>query len=116
MHLQVAWCLHAIDGENPSETCIDELLSKQSSLFDQLYYYLVVLPTYQKEGRSTTVLSCRVSLVISERKKYQEHVGVSPWLHWIGLIDLLVCFVFRSASLLQRCGACLRSQNILQQD
>ncbi|CAD6252982.1 unnamed protein product [Miscanthus lutarioriparius] len=42
MHLQVAWCVHAIDGENPSETCIDELLSKQSSLFDQLYYYLVV--------------------------------------------------------------------------
>jgi cohesin complex subunit SA-1/2 len=62
MHLQVAWCLHAIDGENPSETSIDELLSKQSSLFDQLYYYLVVLPTYQKDGRSTTVLSCRVRL------------------------------------------------------
>ncbi|KAG2563862.1 hypothetical protein PVAP13_8KG371000 [Panicum virgatum] len=59
MYLQVAWCLHVIDGENPSETSIDELLSKQSSLFDQLYYYLVVLPTYQKEGRSTTVLSCR---------------------------------------------------------
>jgi cohesin complex subunit SA-1/2 len=68
MYLQVAWCLHAIDGENPSETSIDELLSKQSSLFDQLYYYLVVLPTYQKEGRSTTVLSCRVRLLNSELK------------------------------------------------
>ncbi|KAG2563871.1 hypothetical protein PVAP13_8KG371000 [Panicum virgatum] len=66
MYLQVAWCLHVIDGENPSETSIDELLSKQSSLFDQLYYYLVVLPTYQKEGRSTTVLSCRVCIITVE--------------------------------------------------
>ncbi|KAG2559025.1 hypothetical protein PVAP13_8NG075300 [Panicum virgatum] len=66
MYLQVAWCLHAIDGENPSETSIDELFSKQSSLFDQLYYYLVVLPTYQKEGRSTTVLSCRVCIITAE--------------------------------------------------
>jgi hypothetical protein len=54
--------------------------------------------------------------VISECKKYQEHVGISPWLHWVGLNDLLVCFVFRSASLLRRCGACLRSQNILRRD
>lgn len=66
MYLQVAWCLHAIDGENPSETSIDELLSMQSSLFDQLYYYLVVMPTYQKEGRSTTVLSCRVCIITAE--------------------------------------------------
>ncbi|KAG2563864.1 hypothetical protein PVAP13_8KG371000 [Panicum virgatum] len=66
MDNEVAWCLHVIDGENPSETSIDELLSKQSSLFDQLYYYLVVLPTYQKEGRSTTVLSCRVCIITVE--------------------------------------------------
>jgi cohesin complex subunit SA-1/2 len=63
MYLEVAWSLHAIGVENPSETSIDGLLSKQSSLFEQLYYFLVVLPTCQKEGRSTTVLSCRVSLL-----------------------------------------------------
>ncbi|XP_062196989.1 sister-chromatid cohesion protein 3-like [Phragmites australis] len=90
MHLQVAWCLHAIDGENPSETSIDELLSKQSSLFEQLYYYLVVLPTYQKEGRSTTVLSCRVCIITAEmwclfkKSKYSstrlESLGYLPQL------------------------------------
>ncbi|KAM3312666.1 hypothetical protein ACQJBY_032482 [Aegilops geniculata] len=50
MFLEVAWCLHAIDVENPSETSVEGLSSKQ-----------------------------------------------------------------RSAPLLQRCGACLRSQSILQQ-
>uniref|UniRef100_A0A0E0KZD2 Cohesin subunit SA-3 n=1 Tax=Oryza punctata TaxID=4537 RepID=A0A0E0KZD2_ORYPU len=66
MYLQLAWCLNAIDGENPSEASIDELLSRQSSLFEKLYYYLVVLPTYQKEGRSTTILSCRVCVITAE--------------------------------------------------
>ncbi|CAM0874072.1 unnamed protein product [Alopecurus aequalis] len=66
MYLEVAWCLHAIGVENPSETSIDGLLSKQSSLFEQLYYFLVVLPTCQKEGRSTTVLSCRVCIITAE--------------------------------------------------
>lgn len=114
MYLQVAWCLQAIDGENPSESSIDELLSKQSSLFDQLYYYLVVLPTCQKEGRSTTVLSCRVRLLNSKLEKYQYHISMPPWLHWAD--RLISSFSFRYASLLQRCGVCLRSPNILQQD
>jgi len=35
---------------------------------------------------------------------------------YIGLIDLFVFFAFRSASLLQKCGACLKSPNILWQD
>nr|CAB3490450.1 unnamed protein product [Digitaria exilis] len=93
MYLQVAWCLHAIDGENPSESSIDELLSKQSSLFDQLYYYLVVLPTYQKEGRSTTVLSCRVCIITAEmwclfkKSKYSstrlESLGYLPQLDMV---------------------------------
>uniref|UniRef100_A0A0A9A2B4 Stromal antigen, putative n=1 Tax=Arundo donax TaxID=35708 RepID=A0A0A9A2B4_ARUDO len=90
MHLQVAWCLHAIDGENPPDTSIDELLSKQSCLFEQLYYYLVVLPTYQREGRSTTVLSCRVCIITAEmwclfkKSKYSstrlESLGYLPQL------------------------------------
>ncbi|CAL4982923.1 unnamed protein product [Urochloa decumbens] len=93
MYLQVAWCLHAIDGENPSEASIDELLSKQSSLFDQLYYYLVVLPTYQKDGRSTTVLSCRVCIITAEmwclfkKSKYSstrlESLGYLPQLDMV---------------------------------
>ncbi|KAM0866466.1 hypothetical protein ACQ4PT_042621 [Festuca glaucescens] len=66
MYLEVAWSLHAIGVENPSESSIDGLLSKQSSLFEQLYYFLVVLPTCQKEGRSTTVLSCRVCIITAE--------------------------------------------------
>ncbi|KAL6653770.1 hypothetical protein ACP70R_008694 [Stipagrostis hirtigluma subsp. patula] len=90
MHLQVAWCLHAIDDKNPSETSIDELLSKQSSLFEQLYYYLVVLPTYQEGGRSTSVLSCRVCIITAEmwclfkKSKYSstrlESLGYLPQL------------------------------------
>ncbi|KAG8067397.1 hypothetical protein GUJ93_ZPchr0005g15585 [Zizania palustris] len=90
MYLQLAWCLHAIDGENPSEASIDELLSKQSSLFEQLYYFLVVLPTYQKEGRSTTILSCRVCVITAEmwclfkKQKYSstrlESLGYLPQL------------------------------------
>ncbi|KQJ87493.1 hypothetical protein BRADI_4g11510v3 [Brachypodium distachyon] len=90
MYLEVAWCLHAVNDQNPSETSIDELLSKQSSLFEQLYYFLVVLPTYQKEGRSTTVLSCRVCIITAEmwclfkKSKYSstrlESLGYLPQL------------------------------------
>uniref|UniRef100_A0ACD5WVP7 Uncharacterized protein n=1 Tax=Avena sativa TaxID=4498 RepID=A0ACD5WVP7_AVESA len=90
MYLEVAWCLHAIGVENPSETSIDGLLSKQSSLFEQLYYFLVVLPTCQKEGRSTTVLSCRVCIITAEmwclfkKSKYSstrlESLGYLPQL------------------------------------
>ncbi|KAK3120632.1 hypothetical protein QOZ80_9AG0691210 [Eleusine coracana subsp. coracana] len=93
MYLQVAWCLHAIDGENPSQESIDELSSKQTSLFHQLYYYLVVLPTYQKEGRSTTVLSCRVCIITAEmwclfkKSKYSstklESLGYLPELDMV---------------------------------
>ncbi|TVU23845.1 hypothetical protein EJB05_26228 [Eragrostis curvula] len=93
MYLQVAWCLHAIDGENPSEASIDELSSKQRSLFHQLYYYLVVLPTYQKEGRSTTVLSSRVCIITAEmwclfkKSKYSstklESLGYLPELDMV---------------------------------
>ncbi|KAM0928949.1 hypothetical protein ACQ4PT_001917 [Festuca glaucescens] len=90
MYLEVAWSLHAIGAENPSETSIDGLLSKQSSLFEQLYYFLVVLPTCQKEGRSTTVLSCRVCIITAEmwclfkKSKYSstrlESLGYLPQL------------------------------------
>ncbi|TVU49773.1 hypothetical protein EJB05_01109 [Eragrostis curvula] len=66
MYLEVVWCLHTIDGENPTEASIDVLLSKQCSLFEQLYYYLVVLPTCQKDGQNTFVLSCRVCIITAE--------------------------------------------------
>uniref|UniRef100_A0A453HVW3 Uncharacterized protein n=1 Tax=Aegilops tauschii subsp. strangulata TaxID=200361 RepID=A0A453HVW3_AEGTS len=93
MFLEVAWCLHAIDVENPSETSIEGLSSKQRSLFEQLYYFLVVLSNYQKEGRSTTVLSSRVCTITAEmwclfkKSKYSstklKNLGYLPQLEYV---------------------------------
>lgn len=63
MYLHVAWCLQSIDSENPAETSIRELSSKQSVLFEQLYHFLDTLPKVSSEGRNRSVLSYRVSFI-----------------------------------------------------
>ncbi|TVU49759.1 hypothetical protein EJB05_01095, partial [Eragrostis curvula] len=93
MYLETVWCLHAVDVEDPSEASINVLLSKQRSLFEQLYSYLMVLPTYQKEERSTNVLSCRVCIITAEmwclfkKSKYSstslESLGYVPLLDMV---------------------------------
>ncbi|XP_078178938.1 sister-chromatid cohesion protein 3-like [Carex rostrata] len=66
MHLSVVWSLHTIDGENPDETSMETLLSKRNTLFHQLYSFTETLLDDQSEGRSTSVLSCRVSIITAE--------------------------------------------------
>jgi len=62
MYLHVAWCLESINGENPSEPSVTSLLSKRTTLFEQLEYFADILSKVQKKGRSDSVLSYRVSL------------------------------------------------------
>nr|CAD1829659.1 unnamed protein product [Ananas comosus var. bracteatus] len=88
MYLHVAWCLQSIDSENPAETSIRELSSKQSVLFEQLYHFLDTLPKVSSEGRNRSVLSYRVCIIIAEmwclfrKSKYSstklESLGYSP--------------------------------------
>ncbi|XP_073008392.1 sister-chromatid cohesion protein 3 isoform X1 [Typha latifolia] len=66
MYLHVAWCLHSVDSETPSEASISTLLSKRSLLFEQLYYLLETLSKVQNDGRSRSVLSCRVCVIVAE--------------------------------------------------
>ncbi|KAJ6827296.1 sister-chromatid cohesion protein 3 [Iris pallida] len=66
MYLHVAWCLQAIDGENPSEESVTALLHKRNTLFEQLEYFTDTLCEVQKEGRSGSVLACRVCGISAE--------------------------------------------------
>lgn len=61
MYLHVAWCLHSIDNENPSEASVSSLLSKRNTLFEQLDHYLHTLLEKQ-EGKNRSLLTSRVSL------------------------------------------------------
>ncbi|KAJ4785945.1 Cohesin subunit SA-3 [Rhynchospora pubera] len=66
MYLNVVWSLHAIDGDNPDEAFMEALLSKRNMLFQQLYSFTETLLEAQSEGRSTSVLSCRVCIITAE--------------------------------------------------
>lgn len=66
MYLHVAWCLESINGENPSEPSVTSLLSKRTTLFEQLEYFADVMSKIQKKGRSESVLSYRICGILSE--------------------------------------------------
>ena len=61
MFLHVAWCLHSIDNENPSEASVSFLLSKRNTLFKQLEHYLHTL-LEEREGKNRSLLTLRVGL------------------------------------------------------
>ncbi|OVA11427.1 STAG [Macleaya cordata] len=67
MYLHVAWCLRSIiDEENISRGSLDSLLSKRSTLFEQLEYFLNTAPEVREEGRYGTLLACRVCCILAE--------------------------------------------------
>lgn len=93
MYLHVAWCLQSLDSENPTEACITALLLKRNTLFEQLDYFAETLPEVQKEGRSGSVLSSRVCIILAEmwclfkKSKYSatrlESLGYCPDLSFL---------------------------------
>ncbi|XXG54284.1 hypothetical protein AAC387_Pa03g2208 [Persea americana] len=65
MFLHVAWCLHSIDNENPSEASVSFLLSKRNTLFKQLEHYLHTL-LEEREGKNRSLLTSRVCTILAE--------------------------------------------------
>ncbi|KAJ0975649.1 hypothetical protein J5N97_017614 [Dioscorea zingiberensis] len=66
MYLHVAWCLQSIDDENPTEASLTSLLSKRTTLLEQLHYFTTTIPEDHKEGRSRNVISSRVCIILAE--------------------------------------------------
>ncbi|XP_010244638.1 PREDICTED: sister-chromatid cohesion protein 3 isoform X2 [Nelumbo nucifera] len=67
MYLHVAWCLQCIiNGENISEASLTSLLSKRTTLFEQLEYFLHNPPKSQEDGKKVNLLACRVCTILAE--------------------------------------------------
>uniref|UniRef100_A0A5B7CBP1 Putative sister-chromatid cohesion protein 3 isoform X2 n=1 Tax=Davidia involucrata TaxID=16924 RepID=A0A5B7CBP1_DAVIN len=67
MYLHVAWCLHSvINSETVSEASLSSLLSKRTTLFEQLEYFLHTLPEVQVQGKHGNQLACRVCTILAE--------------------------------------------------
>ncbi|XP_058083552.1 sister-chromatid cohesion protein 3 [Magnolia sinica] len=66
MYLHVAWSLHSVDSENPSEASVSSLLSKRTTLFEKLEYFLHTLLEVGEERKSGGLLSSRVCIILAE--------------------------------------------------
>ncbi|XP_052211559.1 sister-chromatid cohesion protein 3 [Diospyros lotus] len=67
MYLHVVWCMHSIiNTETVSEAFLNSLLSKRTTLFEHLQYYLEHPPKVQVEGKSSGHLVCRVCTILAE--------------------------------------------------
>lgn len=64
MYLHLAWCLHSIvNSETVSEASLSSLLSKRTTLFEQLQYFLNTFAEAEKVGKNGNQLCCRVSIL-----------------------------------------------------
>lgn len=64
MSLHVAWCLHAIiNSDTVSEESLSSLLSKRTTLFEQLEHFLYAHTEVQEEGKRANQPACRVSIL-----------------------------------------------------
>ncbi|XAR61268.1 hypothetical protein NMG60_11034916 [Bertholletia excelsa] len=67
MYLHVSWCLHSIvNSETVSEESLLSLLSKRTTLFELLGYYLQTPPEVQVDNKCGNQLACRVCAILAE--------------------------------------------------
>ncbi|CAK9185210.1 unnamed protein product [Ilex paraguariensis] len=67
MYLHVAWCLHSIiKSDTVSETSLSSLLSRRTTLFEQLEYFLHTPPGAQDVSKGGNQLACRVCTILAE--------------------------------------------------
>ncbi|RVX20901.1 Sister-chromatid cohesion protein 3 [Vitis vinifera] len=67
MSLHVAWCLHAIiNSDTVSEESLSSLLSKRSTLFEQLEHFLHAHTEVQEEGKRANQPACRVCIILAQ--------------------------------------------------
>lgn len=65
MYLHLAWCLHSIvNSETVSEASLSSLLSKRTTFFEQLQYFLNTFAEGEKVGKNGNQLGCRVSILL----------------------------------------------------
>lgn len=70
MYLYVAWSLHSVvNSEVVSEASLRSLLSKRTTLFEELEYYLNIPPLVEG-SKSGNQLACRVSVPPSPLGRY----------------------------------------------
>lgn len=62
VYLHVAWCLQSIiNSESVSEASLSSMLSKRSTLLEQLEYFLHTPPGVQEDGNQGNQLASKVS-------------------------------------------------------
>lgn len=67
MSLHVAWCLHAIiNSDTVSEESLSSLLSKRTTLFEQLEHFLHAHTEVQEEGKRANQPACRVCIILAQ--------------------------------------------------
>ncbi|RZC93867.1 hypothetical protein C5167_016561 [Papaver somniferum] len=67
MYMHVTWCLRSIiDEESISQKSLDSLLSKRTTLFKQLEYFLNTHSEAGRDGRYGRQLACRVCAILAE--------------------------------------------------
>ncbi|KAI3873484.1 hypothetical protein MKW98_008136 [Papaver atlanticum] len=67
MYMHVTWCLQSIiDEENISQKSLESLLSKRTTLFMQLEYYLNIHSEARRDGRYGRQLAYRVCGILAE--------------------------------------------------
>ncbi|RVW21247.1 Sister-chromatid cohesion protein 3 [Vitis vinifera] len=67
MSLHVAWCLHAIiNSDTVSEESLSSLLSKRTTLFEQLEHFLYAHTEVQEEGKRANQPACRVCIILAQ--------------------------------------------------
>ncbi|RZC53339.1 hypothetical protein C5167_012201 [Papaver somniferum] len=67
MYMHVTWCLRSIiDEESISQKSLDSLLSKRTTLFKQLEYFLNTHSEAGRDGRYGRQLACRVCGILAE--------------------------------------------------
>ncbi|KAG2697238.1 hypothetical protein I3843_07G096600 [Carya illinoinensis] len=67
MYLHLAWCLHSIvNSETVSEASLSSLLSKRTTFFEQLQYFLNTFAEGEKVGKNGNQLGCRVCTILAE--------------------------------------------------
>lgn len=65
MYMHVLWCRQSLDDDNPSDASLSSLLSKRSTLFQQLDYFLNYLLIAEEEEKAIALLTSRVCCLTS---------------------------------------------------
>lgn len=67
MYLHVAWCLQSIiNSDSVSEASLSSMLSKRTTLLEQLEYFLHTPPGVQEDGNQGNQLASKVCIILAE--------------------------------------------------